>query len=98
MSHTDAPPPPPPPSASTRPGQPHDPDYLHNPETAHEHTDVNVRTLVGLAITLFVVVVMVSLLMGGLFKVFEGQAAKNDPVLSPLARPSVQMPASQVRE
>ena len=92
MTHTSPPPPPPPPSASAG----HDADYLRNPETAHEHIDVNIRTLIGFAVTLVVVVVFVYLLMGGLFKFFEGQAAKNDPSLSPLTRPAVQMPTSQV--
>ena len=94
MTHTSPPPPPPPPDSAGH--VPHDPEYLHNPETAHEHSDVNIRTLIGFAVTLFVVVVIVYLLMGGLFKFFEGQAAKGDPDLSPLTRPAVQMPTSQV--
>jgi hypothetical protein len=76
----------------------HDADYLHNPEVAHEHSDINVRTVLGFAITLFVVVVGVCFLMAGVFKVLERQAAKNDPALSPLTRPAVQMPASQVNQ
>lgn len=77
---------------------PSDADYLHNPEVAHEHRDVDVRTVLGFAIGLFAVVVTVFLLMGGLFKILERQAAKSDPTLSPLARPAVQMPASSIKE
>jgi hypothetical protein len=79
-------------------GGAHDADYLHNPEVAHEHSDINVRTVLGLAVVLFVVVVGVGFLIAGVFKVLERQAAQNDPTLSPLTRPSVQMPASQVNE
>lgn len=89
MSHTS----PPAPGGGT-----HQADYLHNPEVAHEHSDINVRTVLGFAVMLFVVVVGVCFLMVGVFKVLERQAAKNDPALSPLTRPSVQMPASQVNQ
>lgn len=105
MSHTSSPPPPPegfsgtgPPSGSASSAQGHDAEYLHNPETAHEHSDVDIRTIIGFSIALFVVVVVVYALMGALFKVFESQAAKNDPQISPLTRPAVQMPTSQVGE
>lgn len=78
--------------------QPSDADYLHNPEVAHEHRDVDVRTVLAFAIGLLTVVLTVFLLMGGLFKLLERQAAKSDPTLSPLARPAVQMPASSIKE
>lgn len=104
MSHTN--PPPPQPSAGQGPppavghdhshGGTHGADYLHNPETAHEHSDVNLRMVLGFAIGLFVVVVMVFLLMGGFFRVLESRAASNDPAVSPLTRPPTQMPASQM--
>ena len=67
-------------------------DALHNEDVAHEHSDVDVRPLLMFAFGLAGVTVTVMLLMAGLFKVLEGQAAKNDPVLSPHAIPAGQLP------
>ena len=69
---------------------------LDNPDVAHEHSDVNVRALVGLAIGLLAVIGLVAVLMWGLLAFFQRQAANSDPAVSPLARPAVEMPASQV--
>ena len=65
---------------------------LHNEDVAHEHSDVNVRALIAFALGLAAVVAVCALAVGGLFKVLESQAAANDPVLSPLARPAGQLP------
>ena len=67
-------------------------DALHNEDVAHEHSDVNVRTLLMYAVGLGVVTAIVMVLMWGMFEVLENQAAKNDPVLSPHAIPSGQLP------
>lgn len=67
-------------------------DGLYNEEVAHEHSDVNVRALLLSAVGLLVVTAVVHLSMWGLFKVFEKQAAENDPALSPLAVPAGQPP------
>lgn len=71
---------------------------LDNPEVAHEHRDVNVRALIALGIGLLVVVAIVFALMYGLFRFFDRQAAKNDPPVSPLARPTHAMPASTIHD
>jgi hypothetical protein len=65
---------------------------------AHEHSDVDVRTILSFAVALLATVVIAALLMGGLFKLLESRAAKSDPAVSPLTRPAVEMPASQGRE
>jgi hypothetical protein len=65
---------------------------LHNPEVAHEHSDINVRAIVYFLVGLGAVVIVASLAMWGVFEVLEGQAAKNDPALSPLATPAGQPP------
>jgi hypothetical protein len=67
-------------------------DGLYNEDVAHEDTDVNIRGLLifGLGIVVITAVVLVS--MWGLFRVFENQAAQNDPVMSPLAVPAGQPP------
>lgn len=67
-------------------------DALHNEDVAHEHSDVNIRTLLMFSIGLAAVTGAVMLLMWGLFNVLEGQAARNDPALSPHATPSGQLP------
>ena len=80
----------------TKPAHHHDDhlysDDLHKEEVAHEHSDVNVRAILIFCIGLIAVAAVVHLATWGLFKVFERQAAANDPVLSPLARPVGQLP------
>lgn len=82
MSHTD------PQSAGHGP--------LQNPEVAHEESDVNVRALAGFVVALFVVAAIVHVLMWGLLVWFQKEAAENDPIVSPLARPAADMPSSLV--
>jgi hypothetical protein len=84
MSHTD----PPPPEASAGHGD----DLLHNPDVAHEQSDVNVRALLAFAVGLVVATAAIFVLMGWLFNFLERRAAANDPAISPLARPATQMP------
>jgi hypothetical protein len=106
----EAPPPPPPPSARYVPPPPtpfddgvphrhHEPgeeDPFHNVDVEHEHSDINVRAVIGSAIVLFMVVVVSQLLMWALFVVFDKQAAANEPPISPLAAPPSTMPNNQV--
>ena len=67
-------------------------DALHNEDVAHEHSDVAVRPLLMFAVGLVALTGVVMLLMGGLFKAFESNAARNDPALSPHAIPAGQLP------
>lgn len=67
-------------------------DALHNEDVAHEHSDVDIRPLLMFAVGLAAVTAVVMLLMGGVRMVLENQAAKNDPVVSPHAIPSGQLP------
>jgi hypothetical protein len=67
---------------------------LHNPEVAHEQTDVNIRAILMFAGGLVIVAVIVHILMALMFAWLEEQAKKNDPQLSPLAAPSSQMPTT----
>ena len=67
-------------------------DALHNEDVAHEHSDVDIRPLLMFAFGLAGVTAVVMLLMVGVSKVLEGQAAKNDPVVSPQAIPAGQLP------
>lgn len=91
-----------PPKASSRqvhPGAHHahddhlyDQAELENEDVAHEHSDVNVRAILASGVGMFVVLGVCALIALGLFNFLESQAAKNDPVLSPLARPAGQPP------
>lgn len=67
-------------------------EYLHNPEVAHEHDDVNVRGLFAFALGLAVVTVSVMVLMWALFEGLERLARDRDPDLSPLAMPAGELP------
>jgi hypothetical protein len=90
----------PPPATMTRfddgvPHRHHEPgeeDPLHNEDVDHEHSDINVRAVIGSAIILAVVVIVAQVLMWGLFEVFESRAKANDPVVSPLAPAAADMP------
>ena len=65
---------------------------LHNDDVDHEHSDVNVRAILGSGIGLFAVLGLCALVVFGLFQFFESQAAANDPVMSPLSQPAGQLP------
>jgi hypothetical protein len=67
-------------------------DALHNEDVAHEHSDVDVRTLLMFTLGLATVTGVVMLLMWGVFRVLESNAASKDPVLSPHAIPEGQLP------
>lgn len=70
----------------------YDESTLHNEDVAHEHSDVNVRALLTFMFGLVAVVVVIYAAMLGVFKLLATQAAANDPVMSPLARPAGQQP------
>jgi hypothetical protein len=61
---------------------------IDNPEVLHEHSDVDVRTILAFGVGLAVVVAVSFVLMWLTFRVLEHQAAANDPQLSPLAKPT----------
>ena len=65
---------------------------LDNPDVSHEGSDIDVATVLRFAGGLFVTVLVCAVLVWGLFRVLEGQAAARDPQLSPLARPAGQLP------
>ena len=93
-------PPSPPDSQKASAGQNHhahddhlyDDEFLHNEDVAHEHTDVPVRSLLLYLAGLVMTCVVCAVIVWGMFRFFEGQAAANDPQLSPLAVPAGQLP------
>jgi hypothetical protein len=81
------------PAAGTTPhAHGHDSSDLHNVDVDHEHTDINIRAVLGFATGLAVVVVAVVFLMILTFNGLERNAASNDPQLSPHAVPAGQEP------
>jgi hypothetical protein len=67
-------------------------DDLHNEDTGHEHRDVNIRALIASGVTLAAVTIASMIVTYGLMDRFEAMATSNDPQLSPLATPPVDMP------
>jgi hypothetical protein len=70
----------------------HPAEEMHNEDVAHEHSDIDIRTVLTFGAGLVVVVLICAALVRGLFGVFERRAAANDPQLSPFALPAGQRP------
>jgi hypothetical protein len=69
-----------------------DDDPLHNPEVAHEHSDIDIQAIIWSGVMLIVVCLATAVLMYGTFGLFERLAAQNDPPVSPLAAAPTEMP------
>jgi hypothetical protein len=75
---------------STQHPHPHPPLHgeLHNPDTAHEQSDISIRGIVAFVILLVGVALTVQAAMYGVFVLFDKVEAGNDTELSPLAAPA----------
>ncbi len=73
-------------------GHDHRGGALQNSDVTHEESDIDVATVLKFGAGLFVTVLVCAALVWGLFRVLDRQAASRDPQLSPLARPSGQLP------
>ena len=71
---------------------PHPHGDLHNPDVAHESTDVSIRGVLWFVVILAGTVIIVQFAMAGLMKVFNHYEAKNDPFVSPQAAPAGTLP------
>jgi hypothetical protein len=65
---------------------------LHNPDVAHESTDISIRGVLWFVVILAVTVIVVQVAMAGLMKVFEHYEAANDSFVSPQAIPAGTLP------
>jgi hypothetical protein len=65
---------------------------MHNEDVAHEHSDINIRTVLAFGAGMVVVVVTTALIVGIVFRVLERQEASHDPEISPVAAPAGQQP------
>jgi hypothetical protein len=71
---------------------PNPPAPTGDPETHHEHSDVNVRAILLFLGALLVSAVLIHVGIWMLFEAFAARARRNDPVPPPLARPDLQQP------
>ena len=58
-------------------------DEMHNEDVAHEHGDVNPRSVIAFGIAMLVVIGVSAALVMGLFATFEKMAKSRDPDVSP---------------
>lgn len=68
------------------------PERRGDPTVAHEHSDVNVRAILGFVAGLIVVAVVLHVAVWLLFVAFERRTAAADPPPAPLAQPAGQLP------
>lgn len=61
---------------------------MDNADVTHEHSDVDIRTILAFGAGMVVVVAVSFVLMWLMFRALEHRAAANDPQLSPLAVPA----------
>lgn len=73
-------------------GHHHSQEEMHNIDVAHEHTDINVRAIIGAALGLAAITAAVFILVGGMFRLLDRQGRENDPPVSPLAVEPSKMP------
>jgi hypothetical protein len=66
---------------------------LHNPDTAHEATDISMRAIVSFVILLTGVTIAIQGAMYGVFRVLARVESASDPEVSPLATPANEAPA-----
>ena len=77
-----------------KPTSHHAPEEMHNDDTAHEHSDINIGALTWSMVVMFGTVIFTAGLMYLLFNFLERDASARDPKLSPLAMPATVMPKS----
>lgn len=77
-------------SAHPEAGHPH--GARDNPDVVHEQSDINVRAIIGFMAVLAGIVLAIEVAMWGLFNVLHTYEVKNDPYVTPLARPAGQTP------
>src|SRR5262245_409229 len=58
---------------------------LHNPDTAHAHTDISINAIATFVVVLTVTALAIHLAMWGVFEVLAKIEQKDDPSVSPYA-------------
>jgi hypothetical protein len=65
---------------------------LSNPDTSHEHSDVDVRAVIWSAVVLASVCLAIQVAMWGMFRVLDKYEVKNEPAVTPMALPAGEAP------
>jgi hypothetical protein len=65
---------------------------LHNPDVAHESSDISIKGVLWFVVILASTAFVVHVAMYGLFILFDRMEAANDPFVSPLATPAGTLP------
>ena len=65
---------------------------LHNPDTAHEPADINLRAITAFVVLLAATTLAVQGAMYGIFVLFDRIEAASDPNVSPIATPAGEAP------
>ncbi len=71
-------------------------EELHNEDVAHEHSDINITTILMFGAGMFATVAICAVIVFGLFIVLERQAAARDPQISPVVSPAGRRPPAPV--
>lgn len=80
------------PHTDTGADTPHEPLDRDNPEVAHEHSDVNVRAILGFIGVLIVSAIVIHVGLWLLFEYYERREAAQDPPRPPMATPGPAVP------
>ena len=65
---------------------------LDNPDTQHETSDINVRAIIWFIVVLTAIVLSMNVSMWAMFRVLQHFERKNEPAITPLARPAGEQP------
>jgi hypothetical protein len=57
--------------------------YIHNPDVAHEASDVNIKAILQFTLGLLIVAILVHFLIWGMIKAFEARSAKQSEKTPP---------------
>jgi hypothetical protein len=66
----------------------HSQENLHNPDTSHETSDVNIRAIIWFVVVLTATAVLIDVAMYGMFKALDSYERSTDAAVSPLALPA----------
>ncbi len=66
----------------------HSQESLHNPDTSHESSDVNIRAIIWFVVVLAVTSAVIDVAMYGFFRLLDSYERSSEAAVSPLALPA----------